>query len=126
MNLTTPHICDFCSDQIKQDDTSAMIYQADSFESVKFGFASEGAWLACNQCVSFIRQYDSGNDPKAKDNLSRRALEKLRRKYDMRGASATELNQLLLKEVQKLHSAFWLYRKDTAPVPYSIKRLEEA
>jgi ribosomal protein S30 len=118
------HHCDFCSEPIKSDDASARIYDADDFSNEKVGYVSKGAWLACSTCAAFIRQHDDNIDQKAKHNLAMRALEKNRRKYNIRGMGDVEINRVLLSEIKKLHEAFWTYRTDMPPVPYAIKKIE--
>lgn len=123
--MNTLHVCDFCSDPVQANDANAMIYEAEDFSSDRLALGFKGAWLACATCAGFIRQYDDGTDKKAKQNLAMRSMEKYRRKYGLRGIPASELNNILLTEIKKLHEAFWTYRKyGDEPVPYAIKQLE--
>ena len=127
-NQTTQvHYCDFCGDSVYPGDAHAMIYAAHDFQSTKISLGFRGAWLACTTCAAFIRQYDNGEDDKAKHNLAMRSMEKYRRKYNMRGVSDREINKVLMHEIRKLHDAFWTYRTDEPPTPYTITdRLLEA
>ena len=116
--------CDFCSEGVSDDDPRALVYPAVDFASTELQFKSAGGWLACPTCVAFIRQYDLG-ERDARNNLARRSLEKLRRKYDIRGAAdSKEVTAILLIEITQLHDAFWEYRRGE-PVPYTRKALEE-
>lgn len=118
------HECDFCSDPVAADDDQAMVYLANSFSSVRFGFTSRGAWLACGICAAYIRQYDAGQDGRAKSNLASRSFHKYRRNSNLRGMPTEQVNQILRLEIVKLHNAFWGYRTDDPPVPYALKRVE--
>lgn len=118
-----PHQCDFCSEPVQSGDTNAWVYDVEDFEKTDQSYASEGAWLACATCAAFIRQYDMG-ELKARDNLTRRSMEKFRIKYDLRTMPASEVNRLLMSEITKLHAAFWDFRKDTLPIPYALKKME--
>ena len=111
--------CDFCSEEV--DDT-ASIYPSRDFVDLNLQIAYRDAWVACQTCAAFIRQYDRDQDSKAKDNLARRAIEKYRRKYGLRGAGSSELNAVLMIEVRALHDKFWEHRIGE-PVPYSTKQL---
>ena len=119
------HRCDFCGDPVLPGDTGAMVYDAQDFASnAPLNFGSRGAWLACATCDAFIRQYDLGEED-ARTNLARRAKAKYRIRYKIKDMPTSEVNQLLLNEINRLHAAFWVFRKTTPPVPYSVKQLEE-
>jgi len=122
--MNKPHQCDFCSDPVTPNDLSAVIYDTEDFTAPEFNLGFKGAWLACATCAAFIRQYDEGLDDKARKNLARRAVEKHRRKYNIRGMGDVEINKILTQEVARLHEAFWANRKDTPPVPYATMKLE--
>lgn len=114
--------CDFCSEPIGE---GAFVYPAHDFDDSELRIAFMGSWLACITCAAFIRQYDSGEDTKAKDNLARRALEKYRRKYGLLGVGIPDnvMNKVLMIEVRALHDKFWESRQGE-PVPYVIEQLE--
>lgn len=118
-------ICDFCSDEVPDGDQTAGVYPATDIIDTKYNIAFMGSWLACGECAAFIRQYDSGQDDKARENLARRSLEKYRRKYGLNitGVDNRDVSVVLLAEIKVLHSKFWEHR-DGEPVAYSIKALE--
>jgi hypothetical protein len=120
--LENNHQCDFCGDLVQKDDTQATIYGCDDMIDHILSIGYRGGWLACKTCAAFIRQFDSG-ELDAKANLTRRALEKYRRKYGLRGIPATTVNAVLKAEIESLFDRFWRNRRDEA-VPYSTLKLE--
>lgn len=118
------HECDFCSDPVSTDNDQAMIYLANSFTSANFGFTSRGAWLACEICAAYIRQYDNGQDRRARSNLASRAFHKFRHNSNLKDVPPERVNQILRLEIVRLHDAFWEFRTDDPPVPYALKQVE--
>ena len=123
---TDPPECDFCGDpkpvgvgQPYSQADSWFVYECGTFALRSERWISQGHWLSCSVCHAFISQSDRG-DPTSRGNLERRALEKMRRKYGLRGANAAEeasYNRLLLLEIRELHRKFWELRRGE-PVPY--------
>lgn len=112
--------CDFCADDVKDDEPMAMIYGAETFSGgPPLLYTSDGAWLACPTCAAFIRQYDAG-ERRAKDNLASRCLNKYRRKYGLPDG----VRPILFSEIRALHDAFWAHRKGE-PVPYTTLKSQE-
>lgn len=118
------HECDFCSEEPVGE--GAYIYPAADITDSELRIVFVGSWLACMTCSAFIRQYDSGQDTKARDNLARRALEKYRRKYGILGVGipAGVMNKVLMVEIKALHEKFWDNRQGE-PVPYTTNNLLE-
>jgi hypothetical protein len=124
LSASNMKVCDFCADDVPTDDPMAMIYPAYDFAAeAPLSYKSSGSWLACATCAAFIRQFDLG-ELRAKDNLAHRCLEKLRRKYGLRGLPGSQgTTQILFSEIRTLHEAFWMYRNGE-PVPYMVKEQE--
>lgn len=101
------------------------MYLSDTFTDTEVGINYIGNWLACATCAAFIRQFNSGNDLKAKDNLARRSLEKYRRRYGLHITQIdnTDASVVLLIEIKLLHEKFWKYHHGD-PVPYTAKLIE--